>query len=302
MPGIINTGSIPKALWPGVQHFWGIFYDEHKMQYTDLFDTENSYKNYEEDVQVVSFGLAPQKAQGSSVVYDSEVQGYTNRSTHVSYGLGYIVTREELDDNLYPKVAKRRTQSLARSMIQTKENVGANIYNRAYNSSYTFADGKELIATDHPTQAGDQQNEMTAAADLSEAALEDLCILIRKATDDRGLKVNLSPKSLIVPPDLEFEACRILKSYLQNDTANNAINALMTLNKFPEGVKTNVYLTDTDAYFIRTDTPGLVHYERTPIEFTQDNDFDTENFKAKAFERYSFTAYDWRSLYGSEGA
>ncbi len=301
MPGVITTGSIPKALWPGVQHFWGIFYNEHDAQYKDLFDTESSYKNYEEDVQVVSFGLAPSKSQGSSVVYDSESQGFTNRSTHVSYALGYVVTREEMEDNLYPKVAKRRTQSLARSMMQTKENVGANIYNRGYSTSYPIYDGKPLLATDHPTQAGDQQNKLTVAADLSEASLENLCILARKATDDRGLKINLMPESLIVPPDLEFEATRILKSYLQSNSDTNDINALMALNKFPKGIKTNVYLTDDSAYFIRTDCPGLVHYERSPIEFTQDNDFDTENFKAKAFERYSFTTYDWRSIYGSEG-
>jgi len=301
MSSIINTGTNPKALRPGVMHWWGVFYNDRKDEYKYLYETESSERSYEEDVQTVTFGLAPVKPEGSSIKYDTETQGFVNRSTHVAYGIGYIVTREEIKDNLYDKLAKRRTQSLARSMNQTKEIVGVNLYNRAFSGSYTRYDGVSLINASHPTQSGNQSNTLSAAADLSEASLEDLSISIRKAQDDRGLRVNLNNKSLIVPPDLEFEACRILKSYLQNYTANNAVNALMTLGKFPEGVKVNTYLTDTSAYFIRTDTPGLVHYEREGIEFTQDNDFDTENFKAKAYERYSFTCYDWRSLYGSEG-
>lgn len=302
MAGVITTGSIPKSLWPGIKHWWGSFYNDYNMQYLDLFDKDYSDKQYEEDVQVVSFGLAPQKAEGSPVTYDSENQGFVNRSTHVAFALGYIVTREEIADNLYEKVARRRTESLARSMYQTKENVGANVYNRAFNSSFAFADGKELIATDHPTQAGDQSNELTVAADLSEASLEDLSIQIMKAKDDRNLTIQLLNRSLIVPPDLHFEAHRILGSVYQNDTANNAINVLYSDNRFPEGIKINQYLTDTDAYFIRTTAPGLVYYERDSIEFSQDNDFDTENLKVKSYERYSFTNYDWRAIYGSPGA
>lgn len=302
MSGPITTGSIPKSLWPGIKHWWGIFYNDHKTEYLDLFDKETSDKNREEDVQVVSFGLAPQKPEGSSVVYDTEKQGNVNISTHVAYSLGYIVTREEIADNLYEKVARRRTQSLARSMNITKETVGANVYNRAFNPAFTFADGKELIATDHPTESGDQSNELTTPADLSETSVEDLCIQIMKARDNRGLQIHLGPKCLVIPTDLWFEANRILKSTYQNDTANNAINVLYADGQFPDGIKKNHYLTDEDAWFIRTDAPGLVYYERDPIEFSQDNDFDTENLKVKAYERYSYTAYDWRSIYGSPGA
>ncbi len=302
MSGPITTGSIPKALWPGIKHWWGIFYNDHKMEYTSLFDKETSDKNREEDTQVVSFGLAPQKPEGASTTYDTEKQGNVNISTHVAFSLGYIVTREEIADNLYEKVARRRTKSLARSLNITKETVGANVYNRAFNSSFTFADGKELLATDHPTESGDQSNELTSPADISETALEDLCIQIMKAKDNRGLQIHLNPHSLAIPPDLYFEANRILKSTYQNDSANNAVNVLALDDKFMYGIHTNHYLTDTDAWFVRTDAPGLVYYERDPIEFSQDNDFDTENLKVKAYERYSFTAYDWRSLYGSPGA
>lgn len=301
MPGVITTGSIPKALWPGIKNWWGVFYNDHKDEYKDLFMTESSDKKYEEDVQVVSFGLAPQKTEGAPVLYDSETQGFVNRSTHVAYGLGCIITKEEIRDNLYEKISKRRTAGLARSMRLTKETVAANVYNRAFSSAFTFADGKELIATDHPTQSGNQANELSAPADLSETSLEDLCILMMRAKDDRGLPIQLMSRSLIVPSELVFEATRILKSTLQNDTANNAINALMVNGMFPEGIKVNHYLTDTDAFFIRTDAPGLTHYERDPIELTEDNDFDTKNFKYAAYERYSFTCYDWRSLYGSPG-
>lgn len=302
MTGVITTGSAPKSLWPGVNNWWGIFYNDHEKEYIKLFDMETSNKNREEDVQMDSFGLAPSKPEGTAVSYDAEKQGFTNISTHVAYALGFIVTHEELADNLYEKVARRRTMALSRSMNITKETVGANVYNRAFDSNFTFADDKELLATDHPTLAGDQSNELANPADISETAVEDLCIQMMKAKDSRGLQIKVSPRSLIVPPDLYFEANRILKSTYQNDSANNAINVLYADGKFPEGIQTNHYLTDTDAWFIRSDVPGLVYYEREGMMFTNDNDFDTENFKAKAYERYSFTAYDWRSLWGSAGA
>lgn len=301
---VITSGNHPKALWPGVKTWWGRFYNEHQKEYVNLFDGDTSDKSYEEDVQTTGFGLAPVKSQSQSVQYDSEQQGYISRMTHVAYALGYIVTKEEMDDNLYEKVSKTRTQALAFSMNQTKETVAANIYNRAFNSSYTGGDAKELLATDHPNSTGGTfSNELATPADLSETAIEDLVIQIMGAQNDRGLQINLMPQSLIVPRQVWFEANRIVKSTLQSNTANNNINAIKDLNIFPKGIILNHYLTDTDAWFIRTNAPrGMIHYTRKAIEFTKDNDFDTENAKAKAYERYSFGWTDPRGLYGSAGA
>lgn len=303
MAGVIGTGNHPKALWPGIHAWFGRQYEEHDEEYSELFTMDTSSQNYEEDVLVTGFGLAPVKAEGASVQYDSESQGYTKRYTHVAYSLGYIVTKEELDDNLYEMVSRRRSRALAFSMRQTKENVGANVYNRGFNSSFTGGDGKELLATDHPTKAGDQSNELAVAADLSEASIEDLVIQIHGAQNDRGLKISLTPKCLIIPRQLQFEAHRIVRSTLQNDTANNAVNAIRAMNIFPDGIKMNHYLTDADAWFIRTGCPsGLTCFDRKIEDFEQDNDFDTSNAKAKKYERYSFGWTDWRDLYGSAGA
>ncbi len=305
MAGVISTSNHPKALWPGVKAWWGRQYKEHKSEFPMLFDEDTSDKSREEMVEATGFGLAPVQSQGASVSYDSESQGTVTTAVHVAYGLGYIVTREERDDNLYEIVSKRRAGALAFSMRQTKETVAANVYNRAFNSSYTFGDGKELLATDHPTLDGTQQNELSVAADLSEASLEDLTILIMNAKNSRGLRINLMPKTLIVPPALFYEAHRILDSNLQAGTANNDTNVLRDQSIFPGGIVINHYLTDTDAFFIRTNLTssmgGLTCFNRVPIEFSQDNDFDTDNAKAKCYERYSFTVGDFRSLYGSPG-
>jgi len=303
MAGAIMTGNHPKALWPGIKAWWGRQYDEHQTEYTDLFDIDTSRQNYEEDVQLTGFGLAPVKKQGLGVHYDSETQGWTKRYTHVVYGLGYIVTREELEDNLYTMVSKRRSTALAFSMRQTKENVGAQVYNRAFNTSYTGGDGSELCDTNHAGLGGTWANEPTAAADISEAAIEDMVILIMGATNDKGLKISLVAKSLIVHRSDWFEANRILQSVLQNDTANNALNVLRSTNAITGGIKVNHYLTDSDAWFIRTNVPrGMIMFQRRAIEFTQDNDFDTENAKAKNTERYSVGWTDPRGVYGSPGA
>ena len=300
---IITTGSHPKALWPGIHGWFGRIYNEHRIEFSDLFDTESSDMAYEEDVLATGFGLAPVKPEGGSVSYDAETQGFTKRYTHVAYSLGYIVTKEENADNLYEKVSRRRAQCLAFSFRQTKENVGANVYNRAFDSNYLGGDSKELCATDHPTKSGNQSNELATAADMSEASLEDLAIQIMGATNDRGLKISLMPRSLIVPRQLWFEANRIVKSTLQNDTANNAVNALRVTNTFPDGIKVNHYLTDQDAWFIRNNCPnGMTLFDREIEDFQQDNDFDTSNLKAKKYERYSFGWTDWRQVYGSPGA
>jgi hypothetical protein len=305
MAGVISTSNHPKALWPGVKAWWGKAYDDHQVEYTDLFDTvSSSDKAYEEDVQLVGFGLAPIKAQGAAVSYDSEIQGFVTRYTHIAYALGYIVTHEELKDNLYAEVSNTRASSLARGFRQTKERVGASVYNRAFNSTYKGGDGVELISSLHPnTSGGTFSNELTVAADFSEASLEALTIQIMKATDDRGLLINLMPKSLHVAPDNWYNANRILQSVYQPGTANNDINVLKATNALPMGIKVNHYFTDANAWFVRTNVSnGMKYYERESITFDQDNDFDTMNAKAKGYERYSFGWTDPRAVFGSEGA
>ncbi|MDE2099604.1 MAG: hypothetical protein KGL39_20295 [Patescibacteria group bacterium] len=299
---VITTGAHPKALWPGIKEWWGRSYAEHQEECTDLFDTETSDKAYEEDVEITGFGLAPVKNQGTAINYDTESQGSVTRYTHVAYALGYIVTFEELRDDLYEVVSKRRAKQLAFSMRQTKENVAANVYNRAFTSGYTGGDGQVMICSTHPSLSGNQSNVLTNAADLSELAIEDLTIQIMQATNNRGLKVNLMPQSLHIPVQLWYEANRILKSVLQSDTANNNINVLKATNAFPKGIKMNHYFSSATAWFIRTNAPtSLKHYERDAIMFDQDNDFDTKNAKAACYERYSFGWSDWRGIFGTPG-
>ncbi|MFK7942183.1 MAG: hypothetical protein AB8B85_04595, partial [Paracoccaceae bacterium] len=250
-----------------------------------------------------SFGLAPSKGEGGPITYDDHSQTNVAKFLHAVYGLGYKVTREEGEDNKYAELSRARSASLSFSMRQTKETVHANIFNRAFNASYAGADGKELLATDHPTRAGDQANELAVAADLSEASIEDMLIQIRNAKNSRGLKINLIGKKLIVHPNDMFEAKRILGSTLRSGTDHNDTNALREMGMLPEGVMVYDYLTDPDAFFIQTDAPaGLTSFTRRKIDLTQDNDFDTENMCAKATERYSMGWGDWRSLYGSPGA
>lgn len=300
MPGTITTGNHPKALWPGMHAFFGLSYKEHPEEWSQCFEVEKSAKNYEEDTLGTGFGLAPIKTEGGSVSYDSENQGYTKRYTHVAYGLGYIVTKEELDDNLYEILSRRRIKRLAFSMRHSKETVHALVLDRATNSSFTGGDGKELLATDHPTLSGNQSNELATAADFSEASLEDIIIQIGLAKNERGLQIALRPTKLVHPVNLMFDVNRVLKSELTPDTANNAINAVRLVGLKP---MVNHFLTDTDQWFVQTDCPnGMTTFERKMIEFTTDNDFDTENAKAKAYMRFSTGWTDFRGMYGSPGA
>ena len=303
MAGIITTASHPKALWPGIKAWWGQVYDEHKEEYSQLFDSDTSSMNYEEDVQLTGFGLAPVKSEGSGVAYDSEIQGFTTRYTHVAYALGYIVTKEELDDNLYEQVSRRRAAALAMSFRQTKENVGANIYNRAFNGTYLGGDGVALCSTSHPnTSGGTFANKPSVDADLSEASLEDALTALMGFQNDRGLLINVMPKSLIVARQNWWNANRIMKSAYTPSTANNAVNVLVATNALPEGIVMNHYLTSPNAWFVRTNIQnGLKYYSRVGIQFDQDNDFDTMNAKAKGYERYSFGWTDPRAIYGVNG-
>lgn len=299
----INTGSIAKLLWPGLNAVWGREYTEYKPEWADLFDQETSDMAYEEDQLLAGFGLAPTKPEGQNIVYDSTSQGFTSRYTHVAYGLGFVITREAIDDNKYEKKALNSTKDLAFSLRQTKENVAANVYNRAFSASFPFGDGAALIANNHPTQAGNQSNVLAVAADLTETSIEDMCIQIMNAVNDRGLRISLMPKKLIVATANVFEAVRILKSAQQNDTANNATNALRTMGMFGDGACVNHYLSDSDAFFIRTNAPhGMKMFQRTAAEFGQDNDFDSSNLKYKGYERYSFGNTDFRGIFGTTGA
>lgn len=300
---VMNTSSFAKALWPGINTWYGKAYDEYPVEYTKLFEKFTSRRNFEEDVGVSSFGLAVVKPEGAGITYDSERQAFISRYSHTTFALGFIITREMYEDDLYDVVGQRKAKGLAFSMRQTKEVNAANVYNRAFNSSYTGGDGKELLATDHPNFAGGTwSNELSTAADLSEASLEQACIDIAGFTNDRGLLIAVRPKTLIIPRQLMFEAKRILGSDGRVGTDLNDLNALKTLGVVPE-VVTNHYLTDTDAWFIRTDvSDGMKYFERRGDEFGMDEDFDTENAKYKATARYSFGWTDPRGLFGSPGA
>lgn len=303
---VISTGNHPKALWPGIKKWFHLQYDRHPLECMSIFETVSSDKSYEERVQSVGYGYAAEKAQGSAISYDVDQQGYVARSRNITYALGYAVTMEELADNQYAELAQARSGRLANSFRETKEVNGANIFNRGFNPSYTGGDGKELFSELHPTMhAGNQSNELSVGADLSEASLEDLLIQIGDAKDDNGFQIKLRPRKLIVPVNECFNAERILKSTLQNDTANNATNAIRSMGVLTEGYEVNHYLTDTDAFFILNDVPsgtGLIYQERMPLEFDKDNDFNTKNALASACERYVFDWVDWRSAFASAGA
>lgn len=301
--GVITTGAHPALMWPGLKAIVGNSYKEHPLQWPDLFEQDTSDKLYEKDQRVTGLPLAPVKPEGEGVTYASTQQLYESLYTHVVYGLGFIVSMEELKFNLYMQKGKPRAQSLGFSLRQTEEIVHANIFNRAFNDSYTGGDGKEMCATDHPTPAGNQSNELDPAADISEAALEDMVIMTMNMQDDSGHRISLVPQSLHVAPANWFEANRIVKSVLQNDTANNASNVLRMLNVFPRGIMVNNYFDDADAYFIRNNCPrGTMHFSVESMSISQDNDFDTQNARTKGVIWFSCGWTDWRQWIGSGGA
>jgi hypothetical protein len=302
MSGIINTGSFTKALWPGVNKWWGDAYNEFPVEYTQIFTKNTSRKAFEEDVSVSGFGLAQVKGEGGPISYDTALQGFVDRYTHITWGLGFVITREMVEDDQYDVIGKKKAQALAFSMRQTKEINAANILNRAFNTSYTYGDGKALVVNDHPNVAGGTwSNVMSVASDLSEAALEQAFIDIRGYTNDRGLKIAVKPVKLVIPYQLDFEANKIMKTEYEVGTANNTVNVVR--GRFPGGIVVNHYLTDPDAWFLITDVQdGLKYFERRGDEFTMDEDFDTDNAKYKATTRYSLGCTDKRSIYGTPGA
>jgi hypothetical protein len=302
MSQIITTGTTPKAMWPGVKAWFGMEYDKHQEEWPDLFDQDTSDRAYEEVVQQVGFGLPQIKPQTESITYDTTSQGYTKRFTPSVYAKGYMVSQEEMDDNQYEAVAKQRTPNLAFVMRQGHELVCAQVYNRAFTAGFTGGDGVVMCSASHPTVNGNQSNLLTAA-DLSEAALEDAVIAVMTAVDDRGNNISLEAQSLHIHPNNIFEANRILKSVLQNDTAMNAINALKVTNALPKGIKINHKFDDTDAWFIRTNARNAMkHFQRKPLEFGEDGVFDNHVQKYAAFERFVASWADWRGVWGNAGA
>jgi hypothetical protein len=299
----MTTGSLAKLLYPGVNAFFMTKYNEYDEKWNKLFDVYSSKRNFEEDVAISNFGLLSQKSELAPVVYDTMRQGYTSRYTHITYALGFMVSRELVDDNLYSEISLKKATMLAMSARQTKEIIAANVYNRAFNASYTFGDGSAILVNNHSNiSGGTYSNILTTAANLSEAAVEQALIDIRKYLDDRGNRINVAPESLILPVDLEFEAERIFKSPGRVGTPNNDINAIKAIGRFPSGIVLNPFLTSTTAWFVRTNVPeGMKHFKRRAMEFTTDNDFDTENAKFKCTERYSFGVSDPKALYGTPG-
>jgi hypothetical protein len=302
MAGVITTGAHPKLLWPGVKKVWGYTYDEWKAQWPDLVDEVTSDKNYEEYVQVAGFGLPQVKAQSQAIAYDTEQQGAVTRLTNVTYALGYLVTMEELQDNLYVEISSRRAAANARSMRLGKEYVVANMYNRAFNNAFPGGDSVSLCNTSHPMVFGGvQSNIPNVSVDLSEASIEDSVISIMGLLDDRGLPAHIMPESLHVARNEYFNAHRILDSDYQNDTANNAVNVIKQQTIFPKGIKMNIYFSSARPWFIRTMIDageGLIYQERMAVSFSKDNDYDTKNLKAGSVERYTVGWGDWRAIWG----
>ena len=302
--GVINTGTHPKALWPGVHAWWGAVYNEHPVEYPDLYDVMDSNQAFEEEVQDTGFGLAVVKPEGGAVAYDYETQGPTTRYTHIAYGLGYKVTFEERRDNLYAKVSMVRAEKNAFSMRQTLENLAAAVYNDAFTGNvFTSADGATLCSTAHVnTTGGNYSNVLSPGADLSEASLEDIAIQIMGVQNDRGLLVNVMPTSLHIARQEWFNANRILKSVLQSESSSNNINVLKATNAFPGGIKLNHYFTSAHAWFVRTNARhGMQMFWRDRPQFDQDNDFDTKNAKAASYMRLSVGNTDPRGIFGSNG-
>ena len=300
---VISRMQLVKELEPGLNALFGLEYDRYENQNAEIFETESSDRAFEEEVMLGGFANAAVKPEGQGIVYDDAQETYTARYTNETIALAFSLTEEAVEDNLYDKLSTRYTKALARSMANTKQVKASNILNRGFNSSYLGGDDKELLATDHPTLSGNQKNELTTAADLNETSLEQALIDIADMKDERGLKIALRGMKLIIPVNLQFNVERLLKSPGRPATADNDINAVKSMGMIPQGYVVNNFLTDTDAWFIKTDAPnGMKHFVRAPIRTAMEGDFDTGNVRYKARERYSFGWSDWRGIFGSPGA
>ena len=299
----ISRQQLVKELEPGLNALFGLEYKRYDNEHAEIYDTENSDRAFEEEVMLSGFGNAQTKAEGSGVSFDDAQETFTSRYQHETIALAFAITEEAIEDNLYDRLASRYTKALARSMANTKQVKAANVLNNAFNSSFAGGDGKELCATDHPTVAGTFKNELSTSADLNETSLEQSLIDIAALTDERGLKIAARGVKMIIPSELQFTAERLMKSQGRTATADNDINAVVSMGMIPQGYVVNNYLTDTDAFFIKTDVPnGLKMFVRSPIKTAMEGDFDTGNVRYKARERYSFGFSDPRGIFGSPGA
>ena len=300
----ISRSQLVKELEPGLNALFGLEYSRYENEHAEIFITETSDRAIEEEVMLTGFAGAETKQEGAPVVFDQASEAYTSRYTHETIALAFAITEEAIEDNLYDRLASRYTRALARSMANTKQVKAAAVLNNAFNSAFTGGDGKELIATDHPlANGGTFSNELATAADLNETSLEQSLIDIAAFVDERGLRIAIQGRKLIVPKELQFTAERILKTPLRTATADNDINAIKNMGMIPEGYRVNHFLTDTDAFFIMTDAPnGLKHFVRSPIKTAIEGDFDTGNVRFKARERYVFGFSDPRGIFGSPGA
>ena len=299
----ISRAQLVKELEPGLNALFGLEYKRYENEAAQIFDNESSDRAFEEEVMLSGFGTADVKPEGSGVQYDDAQETYTARYTMETVALAFALTEEAIEDNLYDRISSRYTKALARSMATSKQVKGANVLINATTAAYTGGDGATLVANDHPTLNGNQSNRPTTYSDLSETSLEQALIDIAGYQDERGLKIAAQGTKLIIPKELEFTATRILKSQGRVGTADNDINALKSMGMVPQGYTVNHYLTDTDAWFIKTDVPnGLKHFVRAPLKTAMEGDFDTGNVRYKARERYSFGWSDWRGIFGSPGA
>ena len=300
----IARSQLLKELEPGLNALFGMEYDRYENQHAEIYEQETSDRAFEEEIMLSGFGAAPTKTEGAAVSFDTANESFTARYTHETIALAFAITEEAVEDNLYDRLSSRYTKALARSMANAKEIKGANVLNRAFNSSYTGGDGLELCSTAHLTvSGGNYKNELSTAADLNETSLEQALIDIAGLIDNRGLKIAVKAAKMIIPVNLQFVAERLMKTELRTATADNDINAVRSKGMIPGGYDVNHYLTDTDAWFIKTDAPnGLKHFNRSPIKTAMEGDFDTGNVRYKARERYSFGWSDPRGIFGSPGA
>jgi|TARA_Y100001938_G_C8058290_1_gene415740 hypothetical protein len=299
----INRAQLVKELVPGLHALFGLEYDRYANEHEDIFDTENSERAYEEEVMLTGFGEAPVKNEGAAVVYDTAQEAWTARYVNETVAMAFSLTEEAIEDNLYDTLSSRYTKALARSMQTTKQIKGANILNNAFTSG-TGGDGAYLCSSSHPTVENvNLSNILSTASDLNETSLEQALIDIAGFKDERGLRINAQATRLIIPAALQFVADRLMESPGRTGTADNDINAVRNMGMVPQGYSVNHYLTDTDAWFLKTDVPnGLKHFVRTSVSTNMEGDFETGNVRYKARERYSFGWSDWRGIFGTPGA
>tara|TARA_R110000782_G_scaffold68753_5_gene138398 strand:+ start:198 stop:1106 length:909 start_codon:yes stop_codon:yes gene_type:complete len=300
----ISRAQLLKELLPGLNALFGMEYAKYEDEHSQFFETENSDRSFEEETKLSGFGAAPVKAEGAGIEYDNAQEAWTARYNHETVAMGFSLTEEAIEDNLYDSLSARYTKALARAMAYTKQVKAASILNNGFNSAVTYGDGKELFATDHPlVGGGTNSNTPAIAADLNETSLEAAVIQISQWTDERGLLISAKPKKLVIPPQLMFVATRLLETEQRVGTADNDINAIKSNGVVPEGYAVNHYLTDNNAWFLTTDVPnGLKHFNRVAMSTSMDADFDTGNSRYKARERYSFGVSDPLGIFASPGA